>query len=244
MNGEAVYRQIAGRLREQITTGALPPGAPVPGVTALASEHGVTRVTARNARRLLEQEGLTVGGRVAHHDRVTVTITRSGTGWAGESPTAGADSWAKAIEAAGREPSQRIDVLTRKAEGKVAERLWTPPSDPERLVIERRLVRYADGEPHNMITFWFPYDLAEGTPLARPESVAEGTIAWLENQWPLTHWPPEITTRMPAPDEAEILRIPPGQPVLDVWRTSWADGRSVAASRGIYPGDRTMIVPW
>jgi GntR family transcriptional regulator len=52
------YRRLAAAAREQISSGALSPGQPLPSITELAREHGHARVTCSKAYRLLEAEGL------------------------------------------------------------------------------------------------------------------------------------------------------------------------------------------
>jgi len=52
------YVRIAAAVRQQITSGELAPGQPVPSITALVQEHGVARQTAAKALRMLETEGL------------------------------------------------------------------------------------------------------------------------------------------------------------------------------------------
>jgi GntR family transcriptional regulator len=52
------YVRIAAAVRQQITSGELDPGQPVPSITALVQEHGVARQTAAKALRMLETEGL------------------------------------------------------------------------------------------------------------------------------------------------------------------------------------------
>ncbi|PIK70663.1 GntR family transcriptional regulator, partial [Methylobacterium frigidaeris] len=42
-------RRLYLLLRDQITSGRLPPGARLPGEPALAAEHGLARVTVRRA---------------------------------------------------------------------------------------------------------------------------------------------------------------------------------------------------
>jgi len=54
----AVYRKLADDLREQITTGILPPGARLPGADKLAWDHNVGRDTALKAMALLRRVGL------------------------------------------------------------------------------------------------------------------------------------------------------------------------------------------
>jgi len=50
--------RIAAAVRQQITSGELAPGQPVPSITALVQEHGVARQTASKALHMLETEGL------------------------------------------------------------------------------------------------------------------------------------------------------------------------------------------
>ena len=53
-----VYLQIAAILRAAIERGDYPPGRPVPSESRLMQEHGVARLTARKAVRVLADEGL------------------------------------------------------------------------------------------------------------------------------------------------------------------------------------------
>lgn len=55
---EHPYRQIAAVLRREIESGALPPGARVPAVRALAQREGVAHATANRALAMLAEEGL------------------------------------------------------------------------------------------------------------------------------------------------------------------------------------------
>ena len=51
------YVRIAAGIRRQISDGTLQPGMPAPSITRLVQEHGVARITASHALRLLEEEG-------------------------------------------------------------------------------------------------------------------------------------------------------------------------------------------
>lgn len=63
-----VYLQIAAILRQAIKRGDYPPGRQIPSETRLMQEHGVARLTARKAVRVLVDEGLVevVTGRGAY----------------------------------------------------------------------------------------------------------------------------------------------------------------------------------
>lgn len=241
------WEKIAGDLRVKIDHGVLNPGDVVPTEDALAATYGVSRGTARRALGELEQAGVLRPGhprRVATHHRLVVNVTRTADRThPGESPTAGADSWVADMQAAGQVPAQQIEVGPTTATGPVASRLGIPLG---LTVMSRRLIREAGGEAHNMITFWFPCEVADGTLLAGPASITEGSLAWLEKHYgPLSH-EVEVTARMPEPGESgPPLHIPPGVPVLAVWRRSLAPhhtgSRPVVTSLAIYPADRTIL---
>lgn len=52
------YVRIAAVVREGLSEGRWQRGEPVPSITTLSQEYGVTRKTAAKALRLLETEGL------------------------------------------------------------------------------------------------------------------------------------------------------------------------------------------
>jgi len=53
-----IYQQIANELRHLITSGQVPPGGKLPSESELMAQHGVARLTARHAVRVLVAEGL------------------------------------------------------------------------------------------------------------------------------------------------------------------------------------------
>lgn len=65
MDPTPLYVQLAGILRDMITSGELQPRAPLPSESYLQQEQGVSRGTVRMAVRILRDEGLvvTIGGR-------------------------------------------------------------------------------------------------------------------------------------------------------------------------------------
>jgi DNA-binding GntR family transcriptional regulator len=52
------YMRIAAAIRDQISSGRLRPGEPIPSITVLSRDHGTSRGTAGKATRLLEHDGL------------------------------------------------------------------------------------------------------------------------------------------------------------------------------------------
>jgi DNA-binding GntR family transcriptional regulator len=55
-----VYRQLAAMLREDIESGQLAPGMPLPSESSLTQEHGISRDSVRRAMDVLREEGLVI----------------------------------------------------------------------------------------------------------------------------------------------------------------------------------------
>lgn len=55
---EPLYRQLARILREQITSGQIPPGRRLPSKLSIRQEYGVSQNTTERALKLLRDEGL------------------------------------------------------------------------------------------------------------------------------------------------------------------------------------------
>jgi GntR family transcriptional regulator len=55
---EPVFRQVAGLLRDQITSGKIEPRRPIPSVRMLCDTYGIARATAGKAIHVLADEGL------------------------------------------------------------------------------------------------------------------------------------------------------------------------------------------
>lgn len=240
------WERIAGDLRAQIAQGELAPGDRVPTEVTLAEQWMVSRPTARRALMELTNSGLLLPGsprRVAKWEPITIHVTREADRLGpGESPTRGADSYLADVLASGAEPGLEIEVVTAEAGRQVAERLEL--AGEHEPVTGRRQVRYAGRHAQNMITHWFPRAVAAGTPLAEQPSITEGSLAWLERaEGELAHQM-SVTSRMPVPDEIRKLNIPPGWPVMIVWRTSRVarTGQPVSVSVASYPADRTELL--
>lgn len=245
MNGDTKWEAVAREIRQEITSGRLQPGDRVLGEDALADQCHVSRGTARLALQRLEAEGVLTPGsprRVAKRELLTVSLTRSAERVAlGEQPTRGADAFLGDAAAAGREPRQEPPIVViGNATDQVASLLGLRPGG---LVVARQLVRSAGQSRHNMITFWFPFDVADGTPLMDPASIEEGSLAWLEAKYgKLGHCPATIWPRMPSPAEADILAIPRNVPVAEVWRTTVRrNSLPVVTSMSVWPGDRAVL---
>lgn len=109
--GERAYVRAANAIRADIAAGRLKPGDKLPSIRDLASRHRVAEVTARNALRLLTDEG------VAYVDTTRGYFVAEPSP-AHRVPDPGADFAALAgqLDSMGRELEQLNDRLTRVEE--------------------------------------------------------------------------------------------------------------------------------
>lgn len=239
-------RRIADELRRAIESGELAPGARLLSERELARQHGAARNTAREAIRLLSDEGLVT----AEHGR-GVFVRRS-------SPLIrlGNDRYSRKYRETGLSPfllecakqgkRGRFEVLS-------IERVTPAPEIADRLhvsaktksVLCRENVFYADDDPVHRVTTYIPWHIAQGTGLLKAEVPhVYGIHGVLEERGhTMTRIREEISARMPHPDEARRLHLPGGVPVLDVWHTSLdQDGRPYELTRFVMRADMTGLL--
>ena len=57
-NGTALYEQLVNKIEQEISSGKLAPGDRLPSENTLAEDNGISRVTVRQALKLLSEMGL------------------------------------------------------------------------------------------------------------------------------------------------------------------------------------------
>ena len=129
------HAAIAQALREQIRSGELTPGAPLPSEARLTSTFAVSRGTVRQALAALRAEGLIAGAR-----------PRPGRAPAGLAQNfdqlVSFSLWARQL---GRVPSARtLDLTKRPADAETAEQLAIEPGTP---IFSYTRLRLLDGDP-------------------------------------------------------------------------------------------------
>lgn len=219
-------RRMADDLRANIESGELGAGAKLPSERDLAARYGTARNTAREAMAILTGEGLVV----AHHGKGVFVCARR------PLMRMGVDRYSRRLrEETGLSPF-RIEVMkqgrvpraetrsvtSQPAPADVADRLGLRP-DTE--VIHRENWYFADEDPVRYGITYIPLAVAEGSPLATDKSLGKGGIyaRFEELGWPVARIREEISARMPGPDEAASLAMPPGVPVIEVLHTSMDD---------------------
>lgn len=238
-----VYKQIADHLRDAIARRRLAEGEQLPSEAQLMEHYGVARMTIRNALRLLQDEGLVT----AEHGRGVYVRARppvrrlASDRFAQRHRKEG--NAAFSAEAAQIGATPQVDMLTvteGQPPAEIADRLRLADDAP--VVIRSR--RYLlDGKPVETAISYIPADLAEGTPITDPNPGPGGIYARLEEQGhTLERFTEDISARMPTPEEARLLALPPGVPVFRLIRTAYAmDGRGVEVCDTVMAADAYLL---
>jgi GntR family transcriptional regulator len=194
------YYEIEQTLRARIAT--LDPDSPLPSDAQLCEEFGVSRMTARNAVQRLVQEGLVyrlpgkgtyVAGSGAHREASNLT------------------NFTKEMRRRGREPSSRLLERERLPATELeARRLQL---DDESSVVSIRRIRLADDEPVAIEHAVLPVTAANAVMEADLEggSLHEALVA---GGLVPTRGHATIGSEPAEPDEASLLDVPSGWPLL------------------------------
>ena len=216
---------MADDLRLRIGSGELRPGRAIPSEAQLAADHGVSRVTVRRALATLREAGL--------------LASRQGFGWyvtptPVPQPLDGLRTIEANVLAAGQAPERRILGFGYvDAPARVRELLGVDT------VLEIRRVNLADGEPFARVTVWVPDALASDLSRASVERQS------LYELLPVTlaGATQAISAVAAAPDDAELLGVPVGSPLLHAERTTRdTSGGAVLLSDAVFNPMLTELV--
>lgn len=238
--------RIAADLRAAIADGRYSPGAKLPTVRVLTEQYGVSRNTASKAIAQLSTEGLirTRYGSGAYV-REAHQVRRVG-------PDRYARSrWAVTTTEAHQDESNDGNVITRQggqtqtvdrvpASERVAAALGV---EPGAIVLERDRLVFSDDTPTHTMKSYYRLEDVDGTPIADPRpgiAGRAGGYAILTEMGLEPHRMVEdLFARMPTTEEAERLKLPPGEPVVEVHRVvQTVDGRVVEYAEGVHAASR------
>jgi GntR family transcriptional regulator len=226
------YLKIRDALRRQIESGAYAEGARLPSERELADAFGVSRMTARQALRLLMQDGF-VSTRVgkgtfvqrAHFAQELHDLT----------------SFTADMRRVGARPASRVTLAEVGPAGdEVAAHL---EADAGLEVVKLHRVRLADGEVIALERAYLPHALCPGI-LAANNFARQSLYSALKEQYGLRLvWASEIiTARMPDADEREALELAEGIPVLGMKRVTYDErDRPVEYVRSCYHSQRYQL---
>jgi GntR family transcriptional regulator len=219
------YQQIAEALRRRVDAGEFAAGRMLPSESELSAEFDASRVTVRRALEMLRDEGL--------------VDARQGFGWfvPGDpvrQPLGRLATIEEQMEASGVVSQRRIlEFAFERAPKEVAKVLGTQQ------VLRVKRINMADGEPFAIVTVWCPAELGQN--LSRRDVEQSPFYELLDI--PLQGATQTIGADAASPDDAALLHVPAGSPVLRCQRiTSDTAGQPVLLSHHVFPAHRTEFV--
>lgn len=100
--------------------------------------------------------------------------------------------------------------------------------EPGALAVGRRRLISLDGRPFEVAASWWPASIADGTPLAEARRIKGGAVTLLAGMgYTVDRSVEEVWADAAPEEEARLLGIEPGAPVLMLFRTAY-DARGQA----------------
>ena len=224
---QSLHARLRDALRARILEGRLAPGAKLPSEAELTAEHGVSRITVRQALGALQAEGLIVKlhgkGAFVSHPRAAQSLNRL----EGLNEAMAAEQHAVS--------SRRLVWREVKAQGAIARRLGLPAGES---VYHLRTLRYLDREPLSVNDSYLPRFLGER--LARVDFSQRDLIDLFEHEGGMKIGEAQLAigAGLARAQDARLLQLQPGAPVLEVERLLHAaDGGPVHVEFAIYRAD-------
>jgi GntR family transcriptional regulator len=224
------YAQVIDELRRRIESGEYPPGSLLPSEHQLSDEFQIARPTVVRALRVLRQDGW------IETQQGKGSFVRGRPALAGlESPRTGEQALNRDES---REPGDLIEAGIAAPPARVAALLGTAAKDE--ILARKRVVRQ-DGEASELVTWWVPAALADGTDLASPEPLHGGMRGHLSRRKGVRvdHVLEQVTARHPTSQEAKLLGVGKSAPMLAMYVAARdASGGPVLVLEVVMPGDR------
>ncbi|MGW6481975.1 GntR family transcriptional regulator [Streptomyces sp. NPDC055059] len=226
------YVRLAQTLQGRIEDGTYPPGSLVPSENQLVQAFGMSRPTVVRALELLKRDGW--------------LESRQGFG----TIVRGRPEVVEQKDRRGREALERDEAsvhgrLVQVEHVPVPTRLASLLGVPKgACVLVRRLLVEQDGEPIELSSSYFPAGLAEGTDLATPSPLREGQRAHVEARKKVRfdHVTERVSARLPSQEEADLLGIAQGEPVLSVLVVACdVAGEALQVTDVLLPADRQEL---
>lgn len=225
------WEQIASALRDDITSGAYPPGSRLPNEAQLAERFNVNRHTLRQAVQALAREGF-----VSVRQGSGTWVRELVLDYALQRRTRLSENLAEAGERAERELMHHESGIPA---GAWAQLLKIAPNQPVELLHTRSRVR---GRPISLSTSAYPSARFQGIAdtFARERSITAALRHHGVSDY--TRLRSSISARLPTPAEADALARALSQPVLVVQYTNVdVDGVPVEAACTLFAADAVQL---
>lgn len=236
-------RKIAKSVRAEIKRGDYRPGQRLPSASQVAERFGVTMQTAQSMYSLLKAEGIvSTIPRKGFYVRAAPTVQRLARNRLSKEARRQGRGWFLGdAEASGFTPTVEVEVYREPAEERIADALAV---DTGTEVVVRHRVYRANDVPVQVATSRFPASLVSGSRVEEADTGKAGVWGVLEGLGHPVVTPAVelVSTRMPAPEERELLQLAEGVPVLDVTRVAYdASGLPLEINDMLLAGDRYQL---
>ncbi|MDH2429281.1 GntR family transcriptional regulator [Sphaerisporangium sp. TRM90804] len=201
------YARIVTAIRRKIEDGTYPPGGQLPSEAQLIREFAVSRPTVVRALQVLQLRGIIS----REHGKGSYVKTMPPVG--GREGSRPGRAVLDRVESGS--DAAVIQAGSGPAPGNVAGMLSLPVGTP---MVMRRLLMSEGDEPVELVTFWCPIEMAEGTDLGREQalSVSVGRHVQAVKGLRLDHVVERLSARHPLPHEVEVFKLSDSAAVLGV----------------------------
>ncbi|WP_345024876.1 GntR family transcriptional regulator [Actinomadura keratinilytica] len=222
------YVRILEVLKERIQDGTYPVGERLPSETALVQEFAVSRPTVVRALNDLEL----LGWIEREHGRGSFVKARPS-----DEPEDRLRLGLAVLDRQEKADSVRlVEAGRRSAPGWVATRLGLAENAP---VVLRRRLGVHEGVISDLVSLWAPLDIASSGPLGQsaPLTVPVRRLLTMAAPGRLVRVTEAISARRASGEEAKLLELAPGDPVLSVVASVLdSTGRTVLVLEVALPG--------
>ncbi|MFB6598456.1 GntR family transcriptional regulator [Streptomyces diastaticus] len=242
------WRELADRIAERIRQeeDGYAPGDRLPHIRDLVADGEGSKSTVHQAYKALEAEGLVTSSRghgtivrrrkplkrlgIERYDKVK---------WRdGDEVAFIADRVASGRAYKRGDQTQTVSLVDAPAD--VAEAHGLLPGAP--VYARARLVK-EEGQPTHSLTSYYRPEHVEGTrlvdPMPGPAGKGGGYRVLYDAGYEIDHMKERIFARAATVEDVQLLQLPPGEPVVELHRTTWtADGTVVEFAIGIHAASR------
>ncbi|MFF8263494.1 GntR family transcriptional regulator [Streptomyces virginiae] len=240
------WRELADKLAEQIKNGDYTPGQLLPQIRDLVEAGEGSKATVNAAYKALEAEGLVTSSRgVGTMVRAQTPLKRIGISRYDKARWRDGDEVAFIADrvASGRtyrrgEQTQSVSLIEAPAPAAEAHGL---PAGAQ-VYARARLVKEGEQPTHTLTSYYRP-DHVEGTrivdPAPGPAGRGGGFRVLYDAGYEIDHMKERIFARVPTADEIKLLKLPTGEPVVELHRTTYTeDGTVVEFAIGVHAASR------
>lgn len=240
------WRELADRLADRIRSGEYSPGERLPQIRELVDAGEGSKATVHAAYKALESEGLVTSSR-GHGTvvRPRTPLKRIGVERYDKAKWRDGDEVAfiadRVASGRGYRRNDQTQTVNRVAAPSAAADALGVPAGSE-VYARARLVKEGNQPTHTLTSYYRP-EHVEGTrlvdPTPGPAGRGGGFRVLYEAGYEIDHMREELFARVPTQEEIKELLLPPGEPVVELHRTTYtADGTVVEFAVGVHAASR------